>query len=538
MSLWFPTLPTDRLERRQAGRSWHSPERFRDKKSADAEAFPRAISSRVRNAERIYALNAAAMKLGLRKGEALADARARIPALAVEEADEAADACLLAALADWCDRYTPLVALDGTDGLLLDITGCAHLFAKGGEDGEARLADDCVSRLGAQGFSVRAGIADTAGAAWAVAHFPAKREGIPVTIVPPGGAREAITLLPLAALRLEEAVSARLERVGLKSVEDVLDRPRAPLAARFGTGLIRRLDQALGFEDEPISPRLASPALVAERRFFEPVSRTDDVKGVIFSLARQLAGALERRGEGGRAFELALFRVDGVVSRAMVGTSRPLRAPERVLSLFSEKLGNLGDELDAGFGFDLIRLGVIEAQRENPAQADMTGGATLEDDLSDLVDRLGARLGLARVARFLPCDRHLPEARQALVPAATVRDDVLVWSGEAPGGEEAPLIRPLRLIDPPEPVEAIAMVPEGPPLRFRWRKALYEVAASEGPERIAPPWWPGGHGGNSLLTRDYFRVEDRAGRHFWLYREGLYERETEVPRWYLQGLFG
>ncbi|WP_246270531.1 DNA polymerase Y family protein [Hongsoonwoonella zoysiae] len=526
------------MERRQAGRSWRSPDRFHDRNSVDAEARPRAISGRIRNAERIYALNAAAVKLGLRKGEALADARARIPSLFVEEADEAADAALLAALADWCDRYTPLVALDGADGLLLDITGCAHLFAKDGEDGEAALAADCTSRLGTQGFSVRIGIADTVGAAWAVARFPVNGAGAPVTIVPPGGAREAIAPLPLAALRLEEDAGARLERVGLKRVEDVLGRPRAPLAARFGTGLIRRLDQALGGEDEPISPRLAAPALAAERRFFEPVSRTEDVKGVLLSLARQLAGALERRGEGGRAFELALFRVDGVVSRVMVGTSRPLRTPERVLSLFSEKLGNLGDELDAGFGFDLIRLGVIEAQREDPSQADMAGGDALEDDLADLVDRLGARLGLARVARFLPCDRHLPEARQALVPAATVRDDVLVWSGEAPDGEDMPLVRPLRLIDPPEPVEAIAMVPEGPPLRFRWRKALYEVAASEGPERIAPPWWPGGHGGDSLFTRDYFRVEDEAGRHFWLYREGLYERETEAPRWYLQGLFG
>lgn len=536
LSLWFRELSTDRLQRREAGRSW---------RSQNHDARPRAVTKRIGNAERLYGLNAAAMALGLAAGEPLADARARIPALLVEEVDEIADASLLAALADWCDRYTPLVALNGDDGLFLDITGCAHLFADGSkdeggaDDGEKGLLADCLTRLEAQGFAVSAAIADTPGAAWAVARFGQGRDKDGAAIVPEGQAHAWLMPLPLAALRIDGEVAAGLARVGLKRIGDVIGRPRAPLAARFGAGFIRRLDQALGVEKEPISPRLSTPALMAERRFFEPISREEDIRGVIAALAGRLAEALERRGEGGRAFELALFRVDGVVSRMVVGTSRPLRAPRRVLALFTEKLASLGDEIDAGFGFDLVRLAVLEAQREAPAQADMAGGADLEIDLADLIDRLGARLGLARVARFLPCDRHLPEARQALVPAATVRDHALVWSGDTSSADDAPLTRPLRLIEPAEPVEAVAMVPEGPPLRFRWRKALYEVTASEGPERIAPPWWSAEYGpAQTGLTRDYFRVEDGAGRRFWLYREGLYERETEAPRWFLQGLCG
>lgn len=552
-------LPIDRILR-----CW----RVRSSPSIDLDRLPLVVTARVGNADRLVAVSREARSRGIRPGEALADARGRVPDLIVEEADPGADAALLAALADWCDRYTPLVALDGSsgtsNGLLLDITGCAHLFAGLDEtgDGERGLVADACRRLIAQGFAVRAAVADTAGAASALAHF-----GNPAntwTVVPPGGARAALEPLPVAALRIAPETAAALRKVGLKRIEDLLDRPRAALAARFGQDLLTRLDQALGHADEPISPRLAAPHLSVERRFFEPISETKAVEAVLLSLGRGLAEALERRGEGGRAFELVLFRADGVVRRIVVGTSRPLRAPERLLGLFAEKLRGFDEEIDAGFGFDLIRLGVLEAQGFSPTQTDMTGSAAHEDDLADLIDRLGARLGLAQVARFLPQDRHLPETRQALVPAARVqpkalrrgRDKGLAWIGDACGlpgrqsdEEVPPLVRPLRLIVPAEPVDAVAMIPDGPPLRFRWRRAVYEVAACEGPERIAPPWWTTAASGTEEKTsedeicqpqappdRDYFRVEDEAGRRFWLYREGFYDG-TAAPRWYLQGLF-
>lgn len=515
-------------------------------RSRAGESPARITVARQRGAERVAAANAAALRLGVVPGEGLADACARLPGLVSDPAAEAEDAALLAALADWCDRYTPLVALDGADGLLLDITGCAHLFvprAPGMDNGtpgclpgEAELMADCVARLERQGFAVRAAVADTPLAAWAMARH-ALSETTRVGGVAPGDGWRVLAELSPAALRVGEACVAALARVGLTRIADLLDRPRAPLAARFGADLVRQLDRLRGIEPAPISPRLAVPALVCERRFFEPIAREEDVRGVIAALAGRLAGDLETRGEGGRAFELALFRVDGVVNRVTVGTGRPIRAPEQVLRLFSEKLAALGDDLDAGFGFDLVRLAVLEAQCVTAVQGDMDRRADDGEALADLIDRLGARLGIARVARFLPCDSHLPEARQKLVPAALVDPAALVWRAETPIAPDTPQLRPLRLLDPPEPVEAVAMVPEGPPLRFRWRRALYEVAACEGPERIAPPWWtaPG-----PAPARDYYRVEDGAGRRFWLYREGHYADPQEglpPPRWFLQGLY-
>ncbi|MDD7909371.1 DNA polymerase Y family protein [Pseudovibrio exalbescens] len=510
LCLWFPELATDRICRRDRGRSW---------RSGDA-VEPLAVYGKRRNAHRLICINAPARKAGIALGEGLSDACARVPHLRTEEEIPEADEALLAALADWCDRYTPLVALSGDDGLLLDITGCAHLF-----EGEEALLEDCVTRLSAQGFTVRASVADTVGAAWACARAKGG-------VIAPGGQREVLEPLPLSLLRLEENCVAALNKVGLKRIVDVLDRPRAPLASRFGGELVRRLDQALGLEGEPISPRLHIPALVAERRFFEPISRQEDMEAIILALGDHIKAQLEERGQGGRAFEVALFRVDGVVNRLMVGTSGPIREPSFILRLFREKLKSVGDELDAGFGYDLVRLSVLEAQSCTPGQLDLSGARDEDEDLAQLVDRLGARLGIARVARFLPGDSHMPEKRAALVPAATVREDAIFWPDEHLLWDNTSLERPLRLLARPEPVEAVAMVPEGPPLRFRWRKALYEVARSEGPERIAPPWWQG-----PQPTRDYFRVEDSEGRRFWLYREGLFEREVPNPRWFLQGLF-
>ena len=232
--------------------------------------------------------------------------------------------------------------------------------------------------------------------------------------MPPGGARDALAGLPLAALRLDGDTVAALDRVGLKRIGQIVDAPRAPLAARFGTLLMRRLDQALGREEEAIDPRRPVAALIAERRFAEPIAREEDIAGTIASLAATLAGSLEARGEGARRFELALFRVDGAVARIAVGTSRPVRAPKLVLGLFAEKFAGLAEELDAGFGFDMARLSVPVTAPDAPAQIDLSGDAAGEADLGQLVDRIGARLGAERVKRIVPRDSHIPERAEAL----------------------------------------------------------------------------------------------------------------------------
>jgi protein ImuB len=506
LAVWLRRLTTDRLTRCQLA--------SRDE--------PFVVVAPIKSALRLVAINGAAARLGLRTGMALADARAMYPKLGCADADPQADQQLLSAVADWCDRYTPLVGIDLPDGLVLDITGCAHLFG-----GETLLCRDLVQRLNTQGLDVQAAVASTVGCAWGVAHYGASSQ------VPPGAERDILAPLPLAALRLAPDVTDALARVGLKCIVDVLDRPRAPLAARFGETLVRRIDQALGHEDEPIAPRLPVPPYVVERRFADPIALEQDVLGTIEHLACELNRLLERRGEGARLLQTALFRADGKVYRIEVGTSAPLRDSVRLRRLFAEKLASVGDACDPGFGFDVIRLSALLTER---CDAEQTGLATPDHDVefAHLVDRLGARFGLRRVVRLIPQDVHVPEFAVAAVPAhavkATANLNVQVVEQDSLGS-----IRPIRLFARPEPIEAIAEVPDGPPVRFKWRRVMHDVAYVEGPERIAMEWWRDEQG--RTLTRDYFRIESRDGVRVWVYREGLYGRETAAPRWFLHGLF-
>jgi protein ImuB len=550
LAVWLRRLPTDRI----------------------AQRFPPdalVVASPVKGALRLSAVNDAAAALGLNSGMALADARAMYPKIAIADADERADLTLLDAIADWCDRYTPLVGLDPPDGLVLDISGCAHLFG-----GEAALAADLVRRFGQRGIQARVAAADTVGCAWAVARFSqslpqrGRAVGDRVGIVPSGEEREAISPLPLAALRLSSETITALSQVGLKRIADVLDLPRAPLAARFGTQFLRRIDQALGRADEPITPRLPIPAAIAEQRFADPIALERDVLGTIEKLAGKLGGLLERRGEGARLLQAALFRTDGKVFRIEVGTSEPLREPSRIRHLFADRLGVIGDEVDPGFGYDMLRLGALVTERSEPAQ---TGLAAPDHaaELAHLIDRLGARFGLRRVTRLVPQDTHIPEFAVAAVPAhmaslpsplrggstAVAQRRRSGWGsiGEpqfypppqpsparGEGARELTIVqdsnaptRPIRLFARPEPVEAVAEVPDGPPVRFRWRHVLHEVAQAEGPERIAMEWWRDAD--NRALTRDYFRVESREGVRVWLFREGLFG--SGQTRWFLHGVF-
>ena len=514
LAVWLEHLPTDRIVRSLSPRP-------RD---------PRVIVAEIKSALRLTAMNAAAAALGLRVGQPLADARAMYPALLVDHADEAADARLAEAICDWLGRYTPLVGLSAPDGMMLDISGCAHLFG-----GEEAMRQDIVRRLSLQGFKARTAVAGTVGAAWAFARFGTKR------VVAGTELRETLQPLPLAALRLDAGKIDALARVGLKKIADLEDRPRAPLAARFGAQLLRRLDQAQGVEDEPIAPRLPLPPYIAERCFAEPVTHEEFILQTIEHLAADLARRMEQRGEGARALHTTLYRVDGAVRRLSVATSKPLRDTRALCRLFRERFATLADELDPGFGFDVVRLSVTAA--ENVAAAQIDVDATVKDhaDIDHLIDRLGVRFGIRRVKRFGFAESHIPEFAVVETPAA----DPPPLAGE--GDHRAAMvegalaqdalgpIRPMRLFERPEEIDAVAEVPDGPPARFKWRRVAHDVARAEGPERIAMEWWRDEAG--RMLTRDYFRVEDAHGRRFWLFREGLYGRETNAPRWFVHGLF-
>ena len=532
------------------------------------------------NARRLVGVDAAAARLGLSAGMTLADARARHPALVAIEADISVQTRWLERLADACSRYTPLVGFDGADGLMLDVSGVAHLF--GGEEG---LIADAEARFSRARLTLRAGLADTPRAAGALARFAQTK------IAPAGleGKVFAKTFhdMPVAALGIAPTLAGELTRAGLRRIGDLAMRPRGPIAARFGADLLARLDELHGASRPSISPRFPPPECLAERRFASPISHLEAIEATLERLADDLVVLLERQMKGARRLELALFRVDGEAHRIHVAASRPLNEARAIQRLFKERLLN-GDPIDPGFGFDLMRLSCLLAEDAEPSQHEFERAFEAEraKNLADLIDRLGARLGPSRVTRQKLVDAHLPEhsfvARAAAAgrspPGALIdenrrRRDLPppLWrragvgrsrdrqpgdgQAEPPpslalphkgGGDrqavdhtlfqerEAAPSRPLRLFERPEPIEALAEVPDGPPLRFRWRRVLREVAAIEGPERIAAPWWRS----PDAPTRDYFRAEDSSGRRYWLYREGLYGRETSRAKWFLHGVFG
>jgi protein ImuB len=489
VSLWLPSWATDRLRRRPGFPA--------DKPTVTIEE----VGGRLL----VAAADGRAGAEGILPGLSLADARALRPDLAVFPASHVEDKAALSCLADWCSRYTPLVAIDGNDGLWLDITGCAHLF-----DGERVLISDLRFRLAALGYIARAAVADCAGAAWAMAHFAESEQ----TVIDEGMARAVVAPLPVAALRLPSAMVSELEHLGLRRIEDLYPLPRASLARRFGILPGERLDQALGRIDEPISPRLPVPAHVVRQMLPEPILHAEGLAAVLQRLLSRLCRDLARAGQGVRRLELICYRVDGRLVKLAVGTSRPTRDDAVLARLFAEKL----ERIDPGFGIEAMGLAAPQVELLADLQlalAHDAAAAALESDLAPLIDRLGNRLGFARIARAEPRESHFPERAVKRMPVAFAGSPAkraAAWPA-TPG--------PLRLLIRPEPVSASG----DPPSEFLWRSRRHRIRAAEGPARIEPEWWRGEEG----EPRDYWRLEDEAGIRFWLFGQS--------GTWYLHGLF-
>jgi protein ImuB len=485
-----------------------------------------------RGALRLTAVNPAAHILGMAPGLALADARARVPDLAAYDADDQADAALLERLAQSCLRYTPRVEIDPPQGLLLDITGCVHLFDANLDRGEIQLAADLLQRLTCAGYSATYALSASADAAMALAVH---------------GLNEGqVAQLPVSALRCDPAIHHALRRAGLTHIRDLASRPRTMLAARFGEETTRLLARLLGEVDTPIIARRMVSAIEVEARFAEPVGHLDSIRAVLAALANDAVVQLCEQGLGARKVGVTLFRCDGQARSIGIETAAPTRDPALIMRLFAERIEALNDPLDPGFGYDHIVLTIAAAEPQMAEQHDFDrSAAQAHEELAALLARLATRLGPDRVTCWQMVDSHVPEG---------VFVDVAVLS--SPQRKAEPTLRPLALdplsgtredyaptrpvllLDPPQRIEAIAQVPDGPPYRFAWRGVQHRVARHEGPERIAMPWWQGkGPKGNAArLSRDYYRVEDVEGRRFWLFRHGLYSEKTD-PNWYVHGLF-
>ena len=326
---------------------------------------------------------------------------------------------LLEKIATWCDRFTPFVALEAPDVLLLDVTGAAHLFG-----GERAMLDTLRASLKKQKLAVRAALAGTAMAARALAR---ECDG---AIAAPGEESAMVASLPIDALLLDPHVTHAFRRAGLKTVGQVASRTRAELVGRFGREVASTIDRALGRGEKPISPRLPLPDYMAEHRFADPVTNQEVVAATLQQLAGSIAHILEERSEGARALEAAFFRADGAVFRLGIETGRPTRDPKIVERLFREKLSSLADPLDPGFGFDLIRLSVPHAERTNPEAITFEASVQDDDEIAFLVDRLAARFGAERVISFLANDTHIPEAAAVAVPAQHRHDSKTPWEAD------------------------------------------------------------------------------------------------------------
>ncbi len=473
----------------------------------------------VKRARRLAAVCPRGLQLGLHAGQKATDARALVPGLALAEAEPEAAAAALTALADWCVRFSPAVALDPPDGLFLDIAGVAHLWGD-----EAGMMADFRDRLAANGLPFRTAVADTPGAAWALVRF-----GGDAAIAPPGGQAPLLGPLPPAALRLDPEASAQIERLGLRRLDQLMALPRGPLARRFGQGTLDRLDQALGLSREALRFRRPPTPWFARLAFFEPISTPDDMARVAHDVLARLCARLEAGGQGARRFELAYHRLDGVALPVDVGLSRAGRDPARIAKLVAPKL----EAIDPGFGIEVITAEAHDVEALSGRQGDIAdrGRPATEEGVAALVDRLVNRLGEDRVWRARPVESHVPElAVERAAPLAQMIAGPR-WDPASP--------RPVRLFQHPEALDHVmALTPDDPPSQFRWRGRIHRVQRAEGPERIAEEWWKRdfedarvGH------VRDYYRVEDQEGARFWLFRAGLYD-PAQPARWWMHGLFG
>jgi len=544
LSLWFPRLGAERLLRAERG--------MRD--------APFAVVGERKNAQVLTSVSAIGAGEGLQPGQPLRDALAVCPSLVTRLENPAAEAAFLTGLRRWAGKFSPWVGVAPPAGLVIDLTGSAHLFG-----GEVALLELLENDCAALGLSLQAGIADTVGAAWALARFagqpgqtarngdaidieapatraravkrrnwerggPAPRPAAPTNrqarIASPGQTRAALGPLPVAALRLEEDAVIQLTRLGLRRIDDLIGQPRAPLARRFGTHMVRRLDQALGVEPEPVSPAKPPQHFAVRLTLPDPIGLESDIMAGIDRMLPQLAKRLRDKGRGARRVRLQAFRSDQSMQWVEVGLARPASAPDRLRPLLMLKIG----EIDAGFGIDMLR---IEATQTEPLHDDQHSGhmdaanrasarLTRDTAIDDVVGRIGARIGLEAITRRHPGDSNIPEKSSQTLAAA--------WSEPATNWNKPKVARPLMMWRP-EPVMAEAT--PAPPIAFRWRGRDHHMRAAIGPERIAPEWWlddPDWRSG----TRDYWRVTTEGGDRLWLYYA---HGATMSAGWFCQGSF-
>jgi len=483
--------------------------------AAPDAAMPLVLVGQTGRRREVVACNAAALQAGLHVGMPATKAQALVKELVIHHADPVADAEGLERLAVWALRYSPVVAAADPDGLVIDATGASHLHGD-----ENAMLTDVISRLEAVGMTARAAMADTRGAAHALARFAAR----PTLVVPERESAERIKPLPIAALRLAPDMVDDLRRLGFERVSDLMATPRAPLTLRFGPALGRRLDQATGRTGEPIEPVRPPDIVETQQLFAEPIGAPETIARYIAKLTVKLCEELETRGLGARRLDLLFGLVDNRMQAIRIGTAQPVRDVKRLTRLLCDKI----EKVDPGFGIEIMRLAATAAEPFATKQTVSSLVDEPEADVSGLIDILSNRVGETRLYRFAPVASDVPERSVQRVAAA---------SPDTGGGWPTHWPRPARLLAPPEPIETVALLPDHPPVNFTWRGSRRRVRRADGPERVFGEWWK--RDAELIAVRDYFQVEDDAGERFWIFRAGDGEdAATGSHRWFMHGIFG
>jgi protein ImuB len=458
----------------------------------------------------ITAVNEWALNLGIEPGMAVADAHAIFPSLEVLDDDPALSEKLLKAIAEWCIRYTNIVAIDPPDGIVMDVTGSAHLLG-----GEKKYISDIHLRLKNRGYNVRATIADSIGTAWAIAHY----EGF-TAIIESGKQMEALLSLPPSALRLDLNVTDRLHKLGLYQIRNFISMPRSALRRRFGKELILKLDQALGNEEELLTPVQPIEPWRERLPCLEPIITATGIEIALQRLLNTICHRMQQEGMGIRKAVFTGFRADGKLEKIEIGTHRASINAGHLYKLFEDKISTI----EPGPGIELFMIEALKAEKISPHQEKLWDTICgLEDrGLSELMDRMTNRFGHSPIRRFLPSEHYLPE--KSFKEAVSLDETSSTpWMTGRP--------RPLLILSRPELIEVTAPIPDYPPMLFRYLRKLHIIKKSDGPERIEQEWWiqDGPH-------RDYYTVEDEEGQRYWLFRSGHY-RENEKPKWFIHGFF-
>jgi protein ImuB len=494
ISIWFRYLKTDWFTRRRPS--------LRDK--------PFVLAAPDHGRMIVTSANLLAQKQGIDTGMSVADARALIPALEVLDDSTEITNRLLTGLAEWCSRYTPSVAADPPNGLLLDVTGCAHLWG-----GEMEYITGMSNRIKYFGYDIRAAMADTIGAAWAAARF-----GKNITVIESGQQSEALILLPPAALRLEAPAIERLEKLGLRQISQFINMPRSALRRRFGSSLLQRLDQALGHEEELIIPINPIEAYHERLPCLELIVTATGIEIALQRLLDAVCHRLQKDQKGLRSASFKGYRMDGKIQEISIGTNRASCNSKHLFKLFETRIETiepaLGIEL---FTLDALKVEALPAMQENLWENTMS----LDNiDLCELLDRIGGKIGAANIQRYIPAAHYWPE--RSFDNASSINEILpATWKSGRP--------RPLQLFSRPEPIEVTAPIPDYPPMLFRYKGKLHKIIKADGPERIEAEWWlqDGQH-------RDYYCVEDEDGYRYWLFRAGHYD-EAKSYQWFIHGFF-